>query len=184
MKIYAIRHGQTELNKKRIINGQLDEGLSDEGIDQAKKSIASLPKSIRHIHISPLLRTKQTAEIINNQLKVPTAFHDELREIHFGSLAGKAWDSIESGENLMKKHKEVKYDYRSAGGESVDDVQKRVLRFLKKIKGVHGNHEVLLVTHGGIIRLLHMLQDGKVLEGIDNASLHEFDLDKILETCI
>jgi broad specificity phosphatase PhoE len=180
MKIYAIRHGLTALNKKGVINGQIDEGLSDEGIKQAQDSIVSLPKNIEHIHVSPLLRTKQTAEIINKHLKKSLSIHDELREIHFGSFAGKAWNSIESGEELMKKHRAVKYDYRPAGGESVEDVKERLLQFLKKIKGAHGDYEVLLVTHGGIIRMLHMLQDGKVLDGIENTSLHEFDLDKIL----
>ncbi len=180
MKIYAIRHGQTALNKKGVINGQIDEGLSDEGIKQAKDGGVSLPKSIKHFHTSPLLRTKQTAEILNKHLKRPVSFHDELREIHFGTLAGQAWNTIKSGEELMKKHRAVQYDYRPNGGESVEDVKKRVLHYLKKIKGLHGNYEVLLVTHGGIIRLLHMLQDGKVLDGIENASLHEFDLDKII----
>jgi len=181
MKIYAIRHGQTELNKKGVINSQIDEGLSEEGINQAKNSISSLPQSIKHLHVSPLLRTKQTAEILNAHLKRTVSTHDELREIHFGSLAGQAWNSIESGEELMKRHRAVQYNYRLRGGESVEDVKNRLLRFLKKIKGKYDDHEVLLVTHGGIIRLLHVLQDGKLLDGIENASLHEFDLDKILK---
>ncbi len=88
MEIFVIRHGQTELNKKGLINGHLDDALTQEGVEQAKNAASSLPKNIKHIYSSSLGRARQTAEIINETLKVPLTFHDELKEVNFGILNG------------------------------------------------------------------------------------------------
>ena len=61
-------------------------------------------------------------------------------------------------------------------------VKKRVLEFLKEINGQHKDYEALMITHGGIIRILRFLEGGKVtLDDIENTSLHIFDLNKILK---
>src|SRR3989344_3932278 len=161
MKVYVIRHGLTELNKAKKVNGQIDEPLAPEGFQQAEAAISLLPKSIKHIYSSPLQRARQTAEIINSKLNRPISLQNELTEIHMGSLAGKAWTDMESGLDLKKKHRTVQFDYRPYGGESAKEVRKRVTEFLKKLKQKHGDNEVLIVTHGGIIRLLHLLKYNK-----------------------
>lgn len=182
MIIYVIRHGITELNKKTVVNGQIDEPLAPEGIEQAKAVIPLIPKLIKHIYTSPMQRAKQTAEIINSKLNLPISLQTELTEIHMGSLAGKAWTNMEAGLELKKKHRAIEFDYRSHGGESAKEVKKRVLAFLKKINGKHNDHETLIVTHGGIIRLLHLLEyDNQRLDEIEHVTLHTFDLDKILK---
>lgn len=182
MKTYVTRHGLTELNKKKVVNGQIDEPLAPEGIEQAKAAVALIPISITHIYTSPLLRAKQTAEIINSKLNHPIFLQTELTEIHMGSLAGKSWTDMEAGLELKRKHRAIKFDYRPYGGESVKEVKKRVISFLKKINGKHNDHEVLIVTHGGIIRLLHLLEhDNQLLDEIEHITLHTFDLDKILK---
>lgn len=48
MKIYVIRHGQTELNKKEILNGRIDEPLALEGREQAMKAALHMPKTLTH----------------------------------------------------------------------------------------------------------------------------------------
>lgn len=182
MKIYVIRHGLTELNKKKKVNGQIDEPLAPEGIEQVKAAISLIPESIMYIYSSPLLRAKQTAEIINSKLNRPISLEAELTEIHMGSLAGKAWTDMEAGLELKKKHRAIEFDYRPQGGESAKEVKKRIIAFLKKINGKHNDHEALIVTHGGIIRLLHLLEHGnQLLDEIEHISLHTFDLDKILK---
>ncbi|MBI2018087.1 histidine phosphatase family protein [Candidatus Daviesbacteria bacterium] len=181
MKVYVIRHGITELNKAKKVNGQIDEPLAPEGCQQAEAAVSLLPKSIKHIYTSPLLRTKQTAEIINSKLNRPISLQNELTEIHMGSLAGKAWTDMEAGLELKKKHRTVQFDYQPYGGESAKEVKKRVLVFLKKINGKHGDHEALIVTHGGIIRVLHMLEHNEqIIEDIEHISPHTFDLGKII----
>lgn len=181
MKIYCLRHGLTELNKKKVVNGQIDEPLAPEGVQQAKIALALIPESITRIYTSPLLRAKQTAEIINSKLNRPLSLQIELTEIHMGSLAGKAWTDMETGLELKRKHRAIEFDYRPQGGESAKEVRKRVTAFLKKINGKYNDYEVLIVTHGGIIRLLHLLEHGnQLLDEIEHIALHTFDLDKIL----
>jgi len=98
-----------------------------------------------------------------------------------GSLAGKAWEEMADGPELKKKHRTVQFDYRSYGGESLEDVKKRLLVFFKKISNKHSDPDVLLITHGGIIRLINFLEKGEaVYENAEHATLLTFDLDKIL----
>lgn len=182
MKIYVIRHGITKLNKKKIVNGQIDEPLALEGKEQAKAAISLFPRSITHIYSSSLIRAKQTAKIINSKLNRQISFHNELTEIHMGSLAGKSWEDMEGGLEFKKKHRTVKFNYRPFGGESVDDVKKRLIYFLKKLNGKHKDYETLIVTHGGVIRLLHFLEHGEIVyETTKHVSLLEFNLDKIVK---
>lgn len=99
-----------------------------------------------------------------------------------GSLAGKAWTDMEGGLDLKQKHRTIEFDYHPYGGESAKEVKKRVLAFLKKIKGKHRNHEALIVTHGGIIRLLYFLEHNKYLLGeIEHITFQVFDVGKILK---
>lgn len=182
MKIYVIRHGLTELNKKKKVNGEIDEPLAPEGIKQAQAAISLMPKTIRYIYTSPLQRTKQTAEIINSTFNHPIAIQNELTEIHMGSIVGKSWEEMENGMELKHKHRSIQFNYHPQGGESAQDVKDRLLSFLKSIKNKHKNYEVLIVTHGGIIRVLHMLEHNEqIIEDIKHIFLHTFDLNKILK---
>lgn len=175
MKIFVIRHGQTELNKKGIINGHIDDPLSPEGIEQAKAAAPFLPKTIKHIYSSSLGRAKQTAEILNEALGVPLTFHDELKEVNFGILNGTPFL-----DEHKKRHRMLDYDW-GPSGESFEAVKARVAGFLEKVKMESKTEEALIVAHGGIIRLLHFLEFGSPLEEIENTSLHSFDLDKIIK---
>jgi probable phosphoglycerate mutase len=180
MRIYATRHGLTELNKQRRTNGQtIEDPLTHEGIEQAKKITQFLPKKLSVIYTSDLLRARQTAEIINKQLNIELINSPELREIHLGSLTGKTWDEMnhEVGRNIAKEYQSQKYDFRPWGGESIDEVKKRVLRLIKNIREHDSGKNVLLVTHGGIIRLLQFLFQDKIHDrGITNLEIHEFEI--------
>ena len=181
MKIFAIRHGQTKLNKQKRVNGQIDEPLISEGIKQAKQAVSLIPDSTKYIYSSPLKRTVQTAQILNAKLNLPLIFDEGIAEIHMGSLAGKSWEEMEQGENFKKKHRSIQFDYRKHGGESAEEVKKRVIKFLKEIYGKHKDHKALIVTHGGIIRVLHFLETGEeLLDDIENTSIRTVDLSKIL----
>jgi len=177
-----MRHGLTELNKLGVVNGQIDEPLAPEGIQQAHDSIILIPTSVTHIYTSSLQRARHTGEILNSKLNHPISSHDEIGEINMGSLAGKSWEQMESGSQLKKKHRSAQFDYRIYGGESSEEVIQRVVAFLTEINQKHSSGEALIVTHGGIIRILHSLHNGEPITGeVENLSLHTFDLDKILK---
>ncbi|HEX8931952.1 MAG TPA: histidine phosphatase family protein, partial [Patescibacteria group bacterium] len=141
MKIYVLRHGTTELNKQKILNGQIDEGLAPEGIELAKN--IQLPKTVTHIYSSPMLRTRQTTAIVS-QPQTKIIFADAIREVNMGTLAGKSWHLMENGQALKIKHRSIQYDYREIGGESATDVKNRVKSFLKKINNQYQDYEVML----------------------------------------
>lgn len=98
-----------------------------------------------------------------------------------GTLAGKSWEEMEDGLNLKEKHRSAQFDYHPYGGESVKDVKKRLMAFLKKINGKHADDEALIITHGGIIRFFHLFHNGEIpYETEKHISPLQFDLDKIL----
>ena len=174
-KIYVIRHGLTEMNKKGFINGAFDDTLLPEGEEQARASIPLLPQTIKRIYCSSLLRTRQTAAIINEALHLPITFHDELQEVDFGSINGTIFTDHDKA-----KHKSLTYDWRLEGGECVADVKERVLKILKEIDAENADGEALMVAHGGIVRMLRYLETGELLDEIQNAGIFTFDLGAIL----
>ncbi|MFA5937229.1 MAG: histidine phosphatase family protein [Candidatus Paceibacterota bacterium] len=173
MKIYFVRHGQSESNKKGILTGHIDIPLSSEGIEQAKKTSLEISSDFEEIYSSDLIRCKQTAEIINKKLNTSIKYDSRLRERNFGSLAGKSWEEV--GQELKEIDKNQKYDYQPYGGEHVDDVKKRIFSCIEEIKTKHPNKKILIVTSGGIIRLLHNMINGQVHGYIENSSIHEFE---------
>lgn len=175
MKIYVIRHGLTEMNKQGLINGSLHDALAPEGYEQAKKASLSLPNTIKRIYSSSLNRAKQTAEILNEKLRVDLTHHDELKEVNFGDLEGTPFL-----EEYKQRHKRQDYDW-GPSGESAEDVKKRILSILEKIKTENSDGEALIVAHGGIVRMLQFLETNEAMEEIGNASVYTFDLDKILK---
>ncbi len=181
MKIYVVRHGVTGLNKQKILNGQIDEPLAPEGMEQAEVAVSLIPVTITQIYVSPLIRARQTTDILNATLCRPLSVQTELTEIHMGTVAGKSWKQLADGDAMKQKHRRMQFDYSEFGGESVDQVKQRVLNFLRSINGKYQDHEVLVVTHGGIIRLLYLLEnDAPLVDEIEHIVLNTFDLDKIL----
>ena len=173
MKIYFIRHGQSEYNKDGRVAGQVDTVLTEDGKKEAESTAEELPQNFDLIFSSDLSRCKQTTEIINKKINLPIVYDVRLRERSFGSIEGTYWKNFDS--ILLEKDKLLEYDYRTFGGESVEDVKKRLLLCLDDIQKNHKNAKVLISTHGGIIRLLHHILKGKIPEKIHNASVHEFE---------
>jgi len=183
MKIYVIRHGITELNKQKKVNGQIDESLALEGVKQANEAIRTIPASVRYMYSSALKRAIQTTEIINSKHHFPIVISSEFSEIHMGKLAGFSWDEMTNGQDFKKKHRSVKFNYQPYGGESVEQVKKRLKTILTKIAKNHKDNEVLIVTHGGIIRVMYLLEQNKIIdETKKHLSVLTFDLNKILSS--
>ena len=180
MKIYAIRHGLTEFNILGKINGQIsDDPLTKEGVTEARGLALSMPQKIEKIYSSDFLRTKQTAEIINEYCKAEISFDPDLREVNFGSLAGKTKKEMAevAGRDIFNvEYKKQKYDFRPWGGESVENVQARIIRCMAKIKEESATKCTLIVTSGGIVRALYFIYKNQLLDKVENLSIHEFEV--------
>lgn len=153
--VYIVRHGETEWNLKRIIQGQTDSPLTSTGIQQAKKLSKELQKiKFDLVFSSDLMRAKRTAEIITAERKLEIATSRLLRERRFGKLEGKPVQTLRAFEELFAKlkHEEI-YSYKSAPDvESDEEIVTRLITFLREAAITHPRKKVLVVTHGGIMR--------------------------------
>ncbi len=175
MKIDFVRHGKTNHNEKGIATGWDDPELNLDGISQAKDTAKLISNNYDELYSSDLLRCKQTAQILNEKLGLKIKYDQRLRERNFGSLAGKNFSSMDSSLVLKEKDKNQEYDYRPYGGESVEDVKERIFSFIRDILVTSNNKNVLVVTSGGVVRLLHKILNNEIHEVIHNSSIHSFD---------
>ena len=91
MKLYVIRHGQTNWNLKGIIQGQKDIELNDKGINEARKAKAEFNSlKIDLIMCSPLKRAKETAKILNTDKNINIIYKSELIERGLGDFEGES----------------------------------------------------------------------------------------------
>lgn len=153
-RLILVRHGQTEMNANKLYFGRLNPSLNELGIKQAKKSkdkVLALEYPYDKIYSSPLVRAKETAEICNH-LNLNIEFSDKLMELDFGIFEGLTYEEISKKYpiEIKKAEKEWKtYNYEN--GESLTEMQERVLSFLKT---VDFNKNNLIVAHWGVINCI------------------------------
>jgi probable phosphoglycerate mutase len=167
--LYLVRHGETDWNLERRIQGSTDIKLNATGRAQAAATGALLARrSWDAIYASPLSRAFETASIIAaaNGLPLPTAV-PELVERNYGEAEGM------TGADIDKKYPR---NAEVPGRESRDAVTARVLPALLAIAEHHHDEAVIVVSHGGVIRsVLHAAQRGAgANELIRNGSVHSF----------
>lgn len=161
---------------------RVNESLNTEGLKQANQLAQDfLDKGFEIIFTSPLKRARETAKIIAEKIKIHVLEREEIVERDFGDFSGKTWDEMAKIVGLNNAHfkeldLEQKYDYRPYGGESVDDVKNRFLRFIKELKENYSDKKTLVVAHGGILKLAHFLLKEEKIGTPDNASVHEFEI--------
>lgn len=161
LKIYIIRHGETDLNEKGVLQGWLDEPLNPNG-----KNLASIVgQKLKGIHFdncisSPLLRAKETVEIIiresGNNLRI--SMDDRLKEISFGELEGKKLSVMgEKGKTFFSDP----FGFTGfPGGECIMDVCIRTQAFLEELINSNDDKTYLIGTHGCALRaMLNQLYD-------------------------
>lgn len=173
MKIYLVRHGQTDSNAQQVYN-VTDEDINAAGIAQAvalREQIANLKYDA--VISSPMLRARHTAEIITDG--APMTFDARLRERDLGSLIGAP---------LTSTPREDYWDYNSTTrygtAETVKDLCARVHEFIDELKTQDYN-AVLIVAHSGVSRAFSVyfdgIQDGKLLKrNLSNCAVKEYDL--------
>ncbi len=150
MKIYLIRHGETDSNKNGIIQGHLDTNLSELGVEQAKKLANRLKDySFDKIFSSDLKRAADTAKAIQKFHNTKIEFDSRLRERSFGDFSGKKsteinWDLL--GDDI--------YNRSPKNGESINEHIKRVQKFIDELKSNYLNENILIVSHGGTINAI------------------------------
>ncbi|CAG0936830.1 putative phosphoglycerate mutase [Thermoflexales bacterium] len=178
MKLYFVRHGQSEANVQMIIsNRALPHSLTELGRQQATALAQSLSSvQLTAFYASPIVRARQTAEIVASLIDLPFEIADALREPDCGIMEGRrdeaAW--AEHDRVMYDWMLQQKFDSCLAGGESFHDLRARFGPFIDRLVAVHGDtdHNILLITHGALLYL--MLPT--VLTNIDFAAVRELPM--------
>jgi probable phosphoglycerate mutase len=157
--LYLVRHGETEYNRRDIVQGGgVDSTLNSTGRAQAEalaQRLESVP--IDSLYASTLQRAKQTANILVRPHEPLFRTHlRDLREMNWGVLEGEPPSETRdaSMSALKAKWQEGAYDRAVDGGESIRDVQARVRRALRHILARDAGRTILVVTHGRYLRVL------------------------------
>src|SRR5574341_2480025 len=157
MKFYFIRHGESEANTLHVIsNRDSTFKLTERGRGQAR-ALAEKLKDVPFAAIfsSPVLRARETAEILSGAFHLPYQVTEALREYDCGIL------EEQSDEESWRLHRHYydewtlrhNYSNKPEGGECFVDIQNRFLPFIDSLKGQEADH-VLLVGHGGLFHLM------------------------------
>ena len=163
MKIYLVRHGQTDYNLKNLLQGSTDNPLNSTGREQAQQ-LADLLQDIPFevIYSSPLKRALETAQIIRekNRGHPPIVLDERLREIDMGDWEGKYFPQVlEENREFFERVKEDPFQYAPPGGETFTQFVRRLESFLEDLKSK--NHEtILIVAHQMVNSVLRILIEG------------------------
>lgn len=151
-----IRHGKTQWNLERRIQGQTDVPLSDRGKHQVASWCPALGAlSLDLVISSPMIRARQTAEIIGQGLGLAVVTDENLKEQSFGLWEGETINRIRQTSPGTVEHQEgLGWDFCPPGGETRHGVLKRALGALGSAAQRYDGLNLLVVTHNGVIKSL------------------------------
>ena len=171
MRIYAARHGQTQWNAENRICGRTELPLTQVGLAQAEQlAHNAVGKGIDLIIASPMLRAQQTAGVVAEKLGVPVQIDDRLIEQDYGIYEGmdrKTQAFLDNKRQFATRH---------PGGESAMQLAYRVYSLLEEVRAKYPDRTVLLVCHGGIMRVIRTYFEDMTNEAYANYSAENAEL--------
>lgn len=163
LNFYFVRHGETHWNELQLFQGKSDSDLTLKGIHQAKLTAKALHYVIFNAaYSSPQKRAVDTASMIIAKRQIPLLHHDGLVEIDFGQWEQQFVPNYYQHPNFIHLISNAKkYDTTVNGGESFQTVLTRSLAAIKYIIKHQQNGNVLVVSHGSVLRqLIYVLTGG------------------------
>jgi broad specificity phosphatase PhoE len=150
----VVRHGETDWNRNGILQGWFDVPINELGRRQASAMAAAFAGAgFSAVWTSPLVRARETAEIVAAALGLPApSCHEGIKERHFGAIQGIPKDELAELnpallEQILRRNPAAAF----VGGESLDDFADRVLAGFADIGARHGGDRVLVITHGWVM---------------------------------
>ena len=161
--LYFVRHGETDWNRARRLQGQIDIPINELGRTQARRNGEVLGETLGaealsrlNFVASPLSRTRETMEIVRQAAGLlPGAYETDprLMEIKYGTWEGAYLDELKRGDpDAFRERRENKFGWRPANGESYRDLTERVRHWLSGI-----TRDTVVVSHGGVSRVVRGL---------------------------
>ena len=159
--IYITRHGQTDWNVLKKVMGRCDEPLNEKGLSQAEETRESLLSTdIDLIICSPLMRAKQTANVINRERNIPIEYDKRIIERDFGEFEGMEQKNFDF-HGYWDYYKNLQFEK----AENIRVFFERVYGFLDDIIEKYSDKNVLIVAHGGISIPVECYFKGNIPEG-------------------
>lgn len=189
MILDLLRHGETELGGG--FRGSLDDALTEQGWAQMHAALSEVGPWDQLVS-SPLQRCARFAEVLAERLDLPLALDPGLQELHFGDWEGRsALDLMQDHEQALGEFWADPYGFTPPGGEPVAAFSARVLAALERLQLAYAGQRVLLVTHGGVMRLLLARARGLPREQllqvqVGHGALHRLDVEaggRLREIC-
>ena len=150
--LVVFRHGETDLNRKGIIQGRTNAPLNDTGVQQARDLAQRLRAyPIQAILTSPMSRAKKTAEIVQEHIRVPLYYEDLLVEANCGIHEGRVKDV----DFFREWESPLNPDLKPENGETNREIFQRAIEGMRNFMRTNPEHDYIAVsTHGGVIRRL------------------------------
>lgn len=156
MKLFLIRHGQTDWNILGKYQGQTDIPLSAEGLRQAERLAQHFPSdTLDIIYASDLQRAVMTAQRLARKFSAPVKVEKALRELNFG-----AWEGLTYQEIAQRWPQEVEHLFGAPeklqipGGETFLTLQQRAMEKMREIRTENEGKNVAVVAHGAITKAI------------------------------
>lgn len=149
VRVYLVRHGQTDWNVRGLAQGHTDIPLSEIGQGQVSLLASAFEEiPITHLFSSDLQRAKQTARVIGEGNRIDPLLRQDLRERSFGEWEGSPYEEVLARiEAQAREEKLSSFQVRPPGGESLEDVWQRVGLLVESLSSLRDN--VAIVSHGG-----------------------------------
>lgn len=165
-RICLVRHGETEWNAERRIQGQIDIGLNETGRRQAAAAGRWLQTAgIGALYSSDLQRATTTAEALGAALGLVPVLVPEMRERRYGVFEGLTYDEAKARHPAGYAAFEGRNaDYAFENGESLKAMYARVTDKLQTIAAAHPGQNVVIVLHGGVLDIINRFVRGSGLE--------------------
>lgn len=152
--VCVTRHGETDWNVSGILQGWFDVPINERGRHQARQLAAAFAGAdFAAVWASPLVRARETAEIVAAALRLPPpSCHDGLKERHFGAIQGVPKSELAELnpvllQQILRRNPAAEFE----GGESMDEFADRILAAFADIGARHRGARVLVITHGWVM---------------------------------
>jgi probable phosphoglycerate mutase len=177
--LYITRHGETEWNREKRMQGWLDSNLTENGIKNAISLGERLKETeLTAIFSSPSGRTKATTSLIRGERDIPVIYDENLREIKLGQWEGKTHSSIkEMYQTEFESYWNTPHQFKTVGGETFEETRARAIQVLNRIKKDYKSGNILIVTHSVLIKCLYSFIRNTSIETLwDPPYMHDTSL--------
>ena len=185
VKFVIIRHGQSQANLTKYFAGHMDSPATELGLQQAQIAGRYVAKAyhVDAIYSSDLKRAAAVGEAVARETGVRMIPDPMLREIHAGEWEGKSFEEIIEKFPAYQVWRNDIGDACCDGGETVAQLQKRIVGRLRELAEIHPGQTVVIATHATPVRVTQCYAEGRPLSGmkdipwVSNTSVTEIDYD-------